>query len=164
MTSKSKKKKKTNKRRLQLRIMKLTLFILVLALPCVWLVGGGRKESEPMRVARTFADHLVNGRYNEACALATPQSVDDVAFYALWRGEVSSECDSTAATARFKITHAQMLMPTDTTNIIKGKVLVDTPQGEEVELHRLDLKVIFTLDGWLVDYESGRGMWHNIHN
>lgn len=162
MTSKSKKKKKQTRRRFQIRILKLTMFILVLALPCVWLIGGSPKESEPMRVARAFADHLINGRYNEACALATAQSVDDVAFYALWRGQARN--DSIAPMMRFKITHAQKLMPADSTNIIKGKVLVNTPQGNEVELHRLDLKMIYTLDGWLVDYEANRGMWNDKHN
>ena len=152
-----KKKSKRNRRRWQIRFFKLTLFILAIALPCVWLVGRGKSESEPMRVSRLFADHLIHARYDEACAMATPCSTDDIAFYADWVGEQSHEMIN--GNIRFKITHAQLLMPADTTNIVQGKVLVMNELGEEKVLHYLDLKIIYTDDGWIVDYVSPLSMW-----
>lgn len=155
--TRKKKKPKRNRRRWQIRIFKAILCLLVLALPCIWLIGGGNRESEPMRLSREFAHHLIHARYNEACAMATPQSADDIRFYASWVGEQADEV--AAADMRFKITHAQLLMPSDTTNIIHGKVMVKDATGEERMLHKLNIKMLYTLDGWLVDYEAPASMW-----
>ena len=110
-----------------------------------------------MRVARTFANHLIHARYNEACAIATPQSVDDVMFYATWMG--NQPYDGEDDRIRFKGTHAQLLMPDDTVNVVRGKVLVELPDDEERVLHNLELKMLYTLDGWVVDYETPTSMW-----
>ncbi|MBE6307424.1 MAG: hypothetical protein E7084_07215 [Bacteroidales bacterium] len=150
-------KSKRNRRRFQIRIIKLILLFIVLLLPCVWLVGNGKSESEPMRVSRAFVDHLIHARYNEACALATSQSIDDILFYADWRGLQAHEIMSDSV--RFKITHAQLFMPTDTTNVVQGKVVVMLPEGEEKELHGMELKLVYTPEGWLVDYDKSQIMW-----
>ena len=156
MTRKSK-NNKGNRRRWQLRIFKFILCLLVVALPCVWLIGDAACESEPMRLSREFANHLIHARYNEACALAPPQSVDDIAHYALW---VGSQADEMAvADMRFKITHARLLMPADTINVVHGDVLIKDNAGEEILLHKLSLKMIYTIDGWLVDYVAPTSMW-----
>ena len=155
--TRKKKNSKRNRRRWQIRIFKAILFVLAIALPCVWLIGGGKGESEPMRVSRLFADHLIHARYNEARALATPQSVDDIAFYADWVGEQWTEM--TNGNLRFKITHAQLLMPNDTINVVHGKVLVMNEVCEEYVLHNLNLKMVYTIDGWVVDYVSPLSMW-----
>lgn len=155
MTKKRKKSSRRNRRRTQIRIFKAVITLLVLLLPCVWLIGSQGRESEPMRMARTFADHLIHARYNEACAVATPQSVDDICFYSTWMGAHSYD----AGQVRFKVTHAELLMPDDTVNHISGKVLVMQPDGQEQELHNLELKMLFTLDGWVVDYETPVTMW-----
>lgn len=160
MTRKSKKTSRRNRRRTQIRIFKVIITLLVLLLPCLWLVGSQGRESEPMRMARTFADHLIHARYNEACAIATPESVDDVYFYSTWMGAHAYEADQ----VRFKVTHAELLMPADTVNHIAGKVLVMQPNGEEKELHRMELKLLFTLNGWVVDYEAPLTMWKPINN
>ncbi|MBR2378432.1 MAG: hypothetical protein IKA91_03225 [Bacteroidaceae bacterium] len=157
MTRKSKKKTKGNRRRRQIRIFKVVITLLVILLPCIWLIGSSQRESEPMRVARTFANHLIHARYNEACAIATPQSVDDVMFYATWMG--NQPYDGEDDRIRFKVTHAQLLMPADTVNVVRGKVLVELPDDEERVLHNLELKMLYTLDGWVVDYETPTSMW-----
>ena len=156
MTRKMKKTKR-NRRRWQIRFFKILLFALAIALPCVWLVGGGKSESEPMRVSRIFADHLIHARYDEACLLVTPRSADDVAFYADWVGEQAHEMIN--GNLRFKITHAQLLMPSDTVNIVQGKVLVMNELGEEKMLHRLELKMIYQLEKWLVDFDKSQVSW-----
>lgn len=158
MAKKRKKSKKINRSRLIVRCIKLTLFLLVLLLPCIWLISPGAKESEPMRVARSFAHHMIHGEYNEASAIATPQAVDDIRFYALWVGEQAE--DLRTGDVRFKITHAQQLLPTDTTNVIYGKVIVKHPDGTIVDLHPLELRMVYTIDGWLVDYEASAAMWN----
>lgn len=158
MTTKKKKNKKRNRSRVIVRSIKLAMFLLVLLLPCIWLIDTGIKESEPMRVARTFTHHMIHGEFNEACAIATPQSVDDVKFYATWVGEQIEElaqCD-----VRFKITHAQQLLPSDTTNMIYGKVIIIHPDGDVSELHPLELKLVDTIDGWMVDYHASATMWN----
>ena len=152
-----KKNRKSNRRRWQIRIFKIVLFILVIALPCVWLVGGGKTESEPMRISRIFADHLIHARYDEACAMSTPQSVPGIDFYSDWIGEQTH--DMINGDLRFKITHAQLLMPTDSVNIVQGKVLVTNELGEEEVLHHLNLKMIYSLEGWLVDFEKSQVTW-----
>lgn len=162
MTRKSSNSSKRNRRRLQIRIFKTILTLLVILLPCVWLIGSGQRENEPMRVARAFANHLIHGRYDEACAIATPQSVDEVQFYATWMGHQAYNSDTNHV--RFKITHAHLLMPADTVNMVYGKVLVAQPEGEEIELHRLELKLLYTSDRWLVDYKAPTTMWKPINN
>lgn len=157
MAKKRSKKRKFNRRRTQIRIFKLIMMLLAIALPCILLIGDGKSESEPMRVARTFAHHLINEEYNEACSMATPQSLDDIMFYATWRGNNSN--DSIADKMRFKITHAQLLMPSDSTNMIYGKVMIKNSDGDEELLHRLQLKMVYTLDGWIADYEAPLSMW-----
>lgn len=152
-----KKNKKSNRRRWQIRIFKIVLFILAIALPCVWLIGGGKKESEPMRVSRIFADHLIHARYDEACAMSTPESEQEIAFYADWIGEQTH--DMINGNLRFKITHVQLLMPSDSINMVQGKVLVTNELGEETVLHHLDLKMIYSLEGWLVDFEKSQVSW-----
>ena len=86
-----------------------------------------------------------------------PQSVDDIAFYADWVGEQWTEM--TNGNLRFKITHAQLLMPNNTINVVHGKVLVMNEVGEEYVLHNLNLKMVYTIDGWVVDYVSPLSMW-----
>lgn len=162
MARKSSKTSRRNRRRLQIRIFKVVITLLVILLPCVWLIGTGQRESEPMRVARAFAHHLIHARYNEACALATPQSVDDIMFYATWMGSHAYNPDTDHV--RFNITHARLLMPADTVNVVHGKVLVAQPDGEERELHPLELTLRYTLDGWLVDYTAPTSMWKPINN
>lgn len=151
------KKGKANRRRKQIRIFKIILVLLTILLPGILLIGGGKRESEPMQLARSFARHLIDAQYNEACSLATPQSLDDIQFYATWRGEVVN--DSTAPAMRFKITHAQLLMPSDSVNMIYGKVLVTNDAGDEELLHRLKLKMVYTQEGWRVDYTAPDTMW-----
>lgn len=157
MTEKRKKTSKRNRRRRQIRIFKVSLTLLVIFLPWVWLIKSGQQESEPMRVARSFANHMIHGRYDEARTVATGQSADDIHFYATWIGEqIYNNPDDNI---RFKITHAQLLMPTDSVNVVYGKVLVRTPEGEERLLHRMELKMLCTSDGWLVDYTAPFSMW-----
>ena len=155
--ARKKKNKKSNRRRWQIRILKIVLFLLTLILPCVWLVGGGKKESEPMRLSRVFADHLIHARYDEACAMATAESADDIAFYADWVG--SQTHDMVNGDLRFKITHAQLLMPADSTNVIQGSVLVTNEMGEENVFHHLNLKMVFMIDGWRVDFDKTQVTW-----
>ena len=155
--TRKKKKRKSNRRRWQIRFFKILLFAIAIALPCVWLVGGGKSESEPMRVSRLFADYLIHARYDEAAAMATPQSVDDIAFYADWVGEQAHEMIN--GSLRYKITHAQLLMPSDSVNVVQGKVLVMNELGEEKELHRLELKMIYNLDAWIVDFDKSQVSW-----
>ena len=50
-------------------------------------------------------------------------------------------------------------MPADTVNVVRGKVLVELPDDEEHVLHNLELKMLYTLDGWVVDYETPTSMW-----
>lgn len=161
MARKSKKTSKRNRRKSQIRIFKAVLTLLVILLPCVWLIGSGQRESEPVRVARAFADHMIHARYNEACAMATPQSVDDVLFYATWMGDHAYNAETDQV--RFKVTHAHLLMPADTVNVVYGKVLVAQPDGVELELHRMELKLLYTIDGWVVDYEAPTSMWKPIN-
>lgn len=106
-----------------------------------------------MRVAKAFADDMIHARFLEARMLATGRSAEDIAFYAEWVGCQSGElngCD-----ARFEVTHAQVLMPTDTVNVICGKVFVPDAEGVEREVQRLRLTVVREDDRWLVDYHAG---------
>lgn len=157
MANKRRKKKKYNRSKNIVRIIKSTLFLLVLLLPCVWLMHPAKKESEPMRVARAFAHHMIHGEYNEACAIATPQSVDDIKFYATWIGEQLSDLQT--SDVRFKITHAQQYLPSDTTNMIYGQVIIIHPEGDVSVLYPLELRMVDSIDGWLVDYKASADMW-----
>ena len=152
MAKTRKKNNKRNKRRWQLRIFKLFLSLIVIALPCVWLFGTENTESEPMITAKAFADHLVHARFDEARMLATPQSAEEIDFFAEWVGEQQQELQN--GVARFKVTHAQILMPADTTNVIHGAVLVPDEGGGEREVLRLQLNLLYTIEGWRVDYHA----------
>ena len=155
--TRKKKNSKGNRRRWQIRIFKIALFLFTLALPCMWLVGGGHKESEPMRISRVFADHLIHARYDEACAMATAESAEEIAFYADWVG--SQTHDMINGNLRFKITQAQFFMPADSINVVHGNVLVTNELGEEMVLHDLDLKMVYSLEGWLVDFDKSHVTW-----
>ncbi len=152
-----KKKSKRNRRRKQIRIAKIVMFLIVILLPCVWLLSPVNNENEPMRVARKFADHLISARYDEAARLATPQSADNIRFYATWIGDNKDEV--IASQMRYKITHAQLLMPSDTTYAVYGKVLVADEPNDERELCRLNLKMVYIDDNWKVDYDISQTVW-----
>ena len=158
MSKTRKKTKKINRSRLIVRCIKVSLFVLVLFLPSLWLIIPTTKESEPMRVARSFAHYMIQGEYNEACAIATPQSVDDIHFYAMWVGEQADDLRNNDV--RFKITHAQQLQPTDTTNVIYGNVIINLTDGTVCDLHPFVLKMVYTIDGWLVDYQASADVWN----
>lgn len=149
----NKKTGKRNKRRFQLRAMKFVMYFLAVALPCVWLIGQKRQDSEPMQVAKAFADNLIHARFVDAQALATERSADDIAFYAEWIGSQSGELQG--GNARFKVTHAQILLPADTVNVIKGKVLAKDADGKEREVQQLQLTLVRQqAEKWQVDFHA----------
>ena len=148
----NKKNRKRTKRRWQIRAMKLVMYLLVIALPCVWLIRQKHQDNEPMRVAKAFADSLIHARFAEAQSLATVRSADDIAFYASWVGSQAEELNHSKS--EFKVTHAQILMPTDTVNVIKGKVLVTGADGKEREVQHLQLTLVRCADDWRVDFHA----------
>ncbi len=150
-----KKKKKTSlrkRRRRQIMAIKLTLALIAIALPCLWFVRQETVENEPLRVAKEFADDMIHARFDEACLLSTPSSAAEIELFAEWVGSQNEELRT--GTARFKVTHAQILMPDDTTNIVQGKVLVKDRRGKEHEALKMLLNMVKKGDVWLVDYRA----------
>ena len=52
------------------------------------------------------------------------------------------------------MTHAQILMPDDTTNVVQGKVLVKDRRGKEHAALSMLLNLVKEGDVWLVDYRA----------
>lgn len=133
--------------------IKLAMYLLVILMPCVWLIKQEGKENLPMKIAKEFADHLIHARFNEAASLATPASLDDITFYATWVGSQSHELNS--GEARFKVTHAQVVMPADSVTLIRGVVLIPQADGSECEVQQLNIEMVCTAEsGWLVNYKA----------
>ena len=150
-----KKKKKTSlrkRRRRQIMAIKLTLAFIAIALPCLWFVRQETVENEPLRVAKEFADNMIHDRFSEAYMLATPESAPEIDLFAEWVGSQDDELRN--GTARFKVTHAQILMPDDTTNVVQGKVLVKDRRGKEHAALSMLLNLVKEGDVWLVDYRA----------
>lgn len=150
-----KKKKKTSlrkRRRRQIMAIKLTLAFVAIALPCLWFVRQETVENEPLRVAKEFADDMIHARFDEAGMLSTPASASEIAMFAEWVGSQSEELRT--GNAHFKVTHAQIFMPEDTTNVVQGKVLVKDSRGKEREVLNMLLNMVKSGDVWLVDYRA----------
>lgn len=150
-----KKKKKTSlrkRRRRQIMAIKLTLAFVAIALPCLWFVRQETVENEPLRVAKEFADDMIHARFDEAGMLSTPASASEIAMFAEWVGSQSEELRT--GNARFKVIHAQIFMPEDTTNVVQGKVLVKDSRGKEREVLNMLLNMVKSGDVWLVDYRA----------
>ncbi len=148
----NKKKSRRNKRRWQIRAMKMAMALIVLVLPCVWLLHEERIDNEPLRVAKEFADDMLHARFDEARLLATPQSADEIELFTEWVGTQAQELS--VGKARFKVTHAQIYLPTDTTYVVQGKIMVPDAKGEECEVMRMLLNLVWRNEVWLVDYRA----------
>lgn len=158
MTAKQLNKNKRQKRRLQIRLMKATLLLLAIVLPLLLLPSKKRVEQQsPMQIAALFVDNLIHAQVEEACGVATPQSADDIHFYATW---VQDAIADNPDNIRFTATH--VLIPNDDNTIgyVKGVVSVQDNEGQWSDIHILTFRLVEASQrGWVVDYDMNNVVW-----
>ncbi len=154
-----KKMSKRQRRKLQVKVMKLTLLAVAILLPLILLPK--QKENEyapPMHVVPQFVDLLIHAQATEACKLATPQSADDIHFYATWINEAVAH--KPRGNVRFEVTHMYKTSLKDAMRYVKGKVSVKNDKGEWKDMHIITLQVVKDVArGWVVHYDNTLTQW-----
>lgn len=158
MTAKQLNKNKRQKRRLQIRLMKATLLLLAIVLPLLLIPSKSHTQRlSPLQTASVFVDNLIYAQVEEACSVATPQSADDIQFYATW---VQDAIADNPDNIRFTATH--VLIPNDDNTIgyVKGVVSVQDNEGQWSDIHILTFRLVEASQrGWVVDYDMNNVEW-----
>lgn len=138
--------------------MKLALLLLAIILPLLLLPAKiNAKQYEPMEAASVFVDCLIHARAGEACAVATPQSADDIRFYTTW---VRDAVADTPHDIRFQATHILNPNENATEGYVKGVVSAKNNDGEWCDIHILTFKLVkASHGGWIVDYDRNNVVW-----